>query len=292
MTNRGGAESRVRLFENVDRLRNGLIADGVNAYGEPAPRRSHHVIAHKRGVHGGTPAIAFEMRIGVGFGEPSGMLARNAVEELLESARLHQGSAQLVAHAFETRNVARKRGEEVCAARELAAALERAIDVVPHEIEPGFGGKRHIADACDAEACKPREKSLIGAKNLLVGKRSHDARHKRHGRGFAHDAREFAFFVDVVAAAGWRHALARNSQFAQCARIQPQGMGIAGIQGDGAAGEGGVKRGFAWQHGRVPSVLAPPLRQKPAMGLALGKGSKPCDAVGFRFAQKHFGQRA
>lgn len=208
MADRGGAESRVRLCENVDRPRNGLIADGVNAHGEPAPRRSHHVIAHKRGLHGGTPAIAFEMRIGVGLGEPGGMLARNAVEELLESARLHQGSAQFGAHAFETRNVARKRGEEVCAARELAAALERAIDVVPHEIEPGFGGKRHIADACDAEACKPREKSLIGAKNLLIGKRSHDARHKRHSRGFAHDAREFAFFVDVVAAAGWRRALA------------------------------------------------------------------------------------
>ncbi len=98
------------------------------------------------------------------------MLARNAVEELLESARLHQGPAQFVAHAFETRNVARKRGEEVRAARELAAALERAIDVVPHEIEPGFGGKRHIADAWMPRLASLARKSLIGAKNLLVGK--------------------------------------------------------------------------------------------------------------------------
>ena len=134
---------------------------------------------------------------------------------------------------------------------------------------------------------------LIGAKNLLVGKRSHNARHKRHGRGFAHDAREFAFFVDVVAAAGWRHALARNSQFAQCARIQPQGMGIAGIQGDGAAGEGGVKRGFAWQHGRVPSVLAPPFAPKSQpWGLRLARGASRATQSASDSPKKHFGQRA
>ena len=61
-------------------------------------------------------------------------------------------------------------------------------------------------------------------------------------------------------------------------------MGIAGIQGDGAVGEGGVKRGFAWQHGRFHRYCAT-LAPKASHGACAWQGSKPCDAVGFRFAK-------
>ena len=82
------SEFRARLFEDVERRMDGRIADGVDAHGEALFGCGKHVASHDLGIYRGSAAIAFDVRVRVRFGHPGGMLARHAVEELLETGCL------------------------------------------------------------------------------------------------------------------------------------------------------------------------------------------------------------
>ena len=68
-------------------------------------------------------------------------------------------------------------------------------------------------------------------------------------------------------------------------------MGVAGIQGDGAVGIGGVKGMLAGEHGWIPAIFSPSLGQKPAVRASLCKLFEACYTVCFVFSEKVFGER-
>ena len=80
----GGGGHRVG-FEDIEAAVDGLVADGVDAHGRALGRRRGHERLHHLSRHGGAPAVALEASVGVGVVNPGGVLAGNAVEELLEA---------------------------------------------------------------------------------------------------------------------------------------------------------------------------------------------------------------
>ena len=81
----GKAETFAGFLEDIESFMNGFIADGVNADGIAFFGSFHNEVVHGRERDGGLPAVTFEARISVGGVQIGGMLAGNAVEELLEA---------------------------------------------------------------------------------------------------------------------------------------------------------------------------------------------------------------
>ena len=281
-----GAVRRAGLLEDVERRVDGRVADRVDAHGESLRRCGHHERAHRLRVHGGPSAVAFEARVRVRLGHPGRVLARHAVEELLEAGHLQHRARVRLPHGLEAPHVGKEGGEEVHARRQLAAGEQRRMDVVADEVEPGMRHERHVAHARHAVLRQLGEKAPVGVGNLGIGEGAHDPRHKLHGGRLAHDARQLAVLEAVVRPSCGRLALARQAQLAQGGRVEPQRVGIARVQGHGARGEGLVERALRGRDGRVPAVLAPSLGEQPARRAALGEALHARHAVGLALSQK------
>ena len=236
----GGGGGGVR-FEDVEAAVDGLVADGVDAHGRPFGRGRGHERLHHFGAHGGAPAVALEASVGVGVVNPGGVLAGNAIEELLEAPsrkeRPRVGSLQ----GGQTAAVFQERGEHGHAHGELAGLFQGAEQVVPHEIEAGHGHERHVAHPRDAVLVQVPLEGAVGVQQLLARELRHDARHELHGRCLAHDARKAPVGIFVIAATGGRLALLRDAQAFQRAAVQPQRVGVPGVHGHGTCGVGRIQ---------------------------------------------------
>ena len=115
-----------------------------------------------------------DVRVRVRFGHPGGMLARHAVEELLETGCLQARTRVARTHVLEAAHVVEQGGEEVHARRQLAALQQGCVHVVPDEVEPRMGHERHVAYAGHAVLGQPREEAAVSVGHLLVGERPHD----------------------------------------------------------------------------------------------------------------------
>ena len=187
------------------------------------------------------------------------MLARHAVEELLETGCLQARTRVARTHVLEAAHVVEQGGEEVHARGQLAALQQGCVHVVPDEVEPRMGHERHVAYAGHAVLGQPREEAAVSVGHLLVGERPHDLRHQLHGGRLAHDAGQLACLVAVVGAACRRHAVAREPQLVERGRVQPQRVRVSRVQRHGTRGERFVQRALRRQHWRVPAVFAPSL---------------------------------
>ena len=118
----GGGGDGVR-FEDVEAAVDGLIADGVDAHGRSLVRGRGHERLHHFGAHGGAPAVALEASVGVGVVNPGGVLAGNAIEELLEAPSRKEGARVGGLQVGQTAAVFQKRGEHGHAHGELAGLL-------------------------------------------------------------------------------------------------------------------------------------------------------------------------
>lgn len=127
---------RARFFEDVERGMNRLIADGMDAHRLSCSVRGQHHDAQMRGVDGGPPAVAVETCVGVGAREPSGVLAGDPIEELLEPAGAQAGARIGLMQVVEPAHVVEQGGKQVDTAGQLTLPQQTGEDVVAHEIEP------------------------------------------------------------------------------------------------------------------------------------------------------------
>ena len=103
------------------------------------------------------------------------------------------------------------------------------MHIVSDEVQAGVGHKRHVANARDAVLRQRAQKPAISIGYLVIGKRVHDARHQLHGGRFAHDARQLAIDIPVVASSRRGHAVAIDPQLGQRAAVEPQRVRVAGV---------------------------------------------------------------
>ena len=113
----------VGLFEDIERFVDGFIADGVNADGIAFFGSLHNEVVHGRERDGGLPTVTFEVRISVGGVQVGGMLAGNAVEELLEAADVQERAAVGFAHASKRPMSSSRVGKQVYARSKIAPLL-------------------------------------------------------------------------------------------------------------------------------------------------------------------------
>ena len=285
------AELRAGIFEDVQRLVNRRIADGVDAHRVALLGCLHHQRTHLVGFDGGPAAVVLASGVAIRLGHPCGVLAGYAIEELLETGAAQHRACITRRHRLEPAHILKQCGEEVHAARQLVGVKQACMDVVSDEVQAGVGHQRHVANARDAVLRQRAQKPAIGIGYLVVGKRVHDARHQLHGGRFAHDARQLAIGIPVVASSRGGHAVAVDPQLGQRAAVEPQRVRVAGVQRHGAVGEGLVKRVFRRQHRRVPSIFAPALGEQPPFRASLRETLHTLDAVGLVVAQEVRGKR-
>ena len=236
------AELRTGIFEDVQRLMDRRIADGVDAHGVALLGCLHHQRTHLVRLDGGPAAVVLASGVAVRLGHPCGVLAGYAVEELLETGAAQHGARIMLRHRLEPAHILKQGGEEVHAARQLVGVKQARVHIVSDEVQARVGHKRHVANARDAVLRQRTQKPAISIGYLVIGKRVHDARHQLHGGRFAHDARQLAIGIPVVASSRRGHAVAIDSQLGQRAAVEPQRVRVAGVQRHGAVGEGLVKR--------------------------------------------------
>ena len=285
------AELRTGILEDVQRLVNRRIADGVDAHGVALLGCLHHQRTHLVGLDGGPAAVVLASGVAIRLGHPCGVLAGYAIEELLETGAAQHRACITRRHRLEPAHILKQGREEVHAAGQLVGVKQTCVHIVADEVQTRVGHKRHIAHARDAVLRQRAQKPSVGIGDLVIGKRVHDTRHQLHGGRFAHNARQLAIGIPVVASSRRGHAVAVDSQFGQRAAVEPQRVRVAGVQRHGAVGEGLVKRVLRRQHRRVPSILAPALGQQPPFGSSLGETLHALNAIGLVLAQEIRGKR-
>ena len=289
---RGQVEARPRLLEDVERRMDGAVTDGVDAHRVPPLGRRQHERAHALRAHREVPPVAGVARVRVRLGKVGGVLARHAVEELLEARRLDErarvGRAVALLQPFEARHVIEQRREQVRAQGERTARIERLVDVLADEVAAGQRHERHVADRGYALLGHARHLLGVGAFKIGLAEPLEQARLKFHGRRLADDARELARRIAVVDAARRGLGVACDAELLERATVQPERVAVARTHGAGAIRERLVERALRGRHRRVPTVVTPALRDHPrALGQRRGELPRARNELGLALTHVH-----
>ena len=280
-----------RFAEDVDGLVDGAVADGVDAHGVTALGSGEDQLAHAIGRYRGATAVAVKACIRIRLGQPCGVLAAHAVEELLEARSAQQGEliARItVLQILEARPIVEQRGVHVHTQGEFAFARELLIHVVADEIAAGMRHEGHVADRGDALLGHTRHLGFVGGGDVFLSEPLEAARKELHRRGLADDARELTVLILVVTAALRRHGVARDAEGVKGARVHPERMTVARVHHAGTVRECLVERMLGGRHGRVPAVITPALSDHPGMlGKPLREFDRPLHKLGLALPHVH-----
>ena len=167
-------------------------------------------------------------------------------------------------HVFEVGLVVCERREEVRTHRELARVKKSLVDVGTDGVGARDEREGHIADGGDAHRVEAADVVAVDGEQRIVGQHADQARDVGHRRGLVQDAREVAVGVAVEAAA--RGGLGRlvDAELGEAARVEPERVGVAGVQRDRAVGKGGIEFGVGRGSRVVPERRAPAVCEHPA----------------------------
>ena len=172
------------------------------------------------------------------------------------------------------------------AQREGALARELLVHVVADEIAARMRHEGHVADRGDALLGHAAHLLRIGAGDVLLGEPLQAARQQLHRRRLAHDARELAVLVLIVAAALRGHGIAGDAERFEGTAVQPQRVAVARVHDAGAVRERLVDGALCGRRRRVPAVVAPTLGDHPGVGRQAG-GELLGALHQFRLARAH-----
>ena len=212
------------------------------------------------------------------------MLAAHAVEELFETRGTQQReliTRVTVLQILQARLVVEQRGVHMHAQGEFALAREFLVYVVANEIAAGVRHEGHIADRCDSLLRHASHLVLVGAGDVVLGEPLKAPREQLHGSSLADDAREFAVLVAVVAAALRGHGIAGHAEGLEGAGVHPQRMAITRVHNARAGGKCLIERALGGRYGRIPTVIAPALRDHPGV---IGQPSGELDGARHEFS--------